>query len=356
MDIYESSLTLTQWLQETYPWLETFLYYFSELGIEEFYLAIIPLIYWCIHKQLGRHLAFVFLVSAMLNGIGKHAFRTPRPFWLDANVGLASEPSYGVPSGHTQMATATYLFIAYWLKKRWAWGAALLIILLMALSRVYLGVHFWHDIITGFLLGGSIIIGYVLWQKYAARNFNKQILGYRMMFALALPAGLALLYGLILLLIGEADMSVAWAAYIEAAEIASIEAVATGFGALLGAAIGLLLEPSRVRFQVEGAVWRRALRYLVGIAITLLIWGGLRAIFPSDPLWLAIPLRVLRYTLILLWVAYYAPMVFVWLRLATAEPDPGITITMRKDAQESVSIASETNLTQRRKDAEKSKE
>jgi hypothetical protein len=176
-----------------------------------------------------------------------------------------------------------------------------------------------------------VLVGYVIWQRYLARDFNKQILGYRLMFAVALPVGLALIYGLVRLLIGEADMSVAWSAYIPEAELASIEAVATGFGALLGACVGLLLESSRVRFRVDGAVWKRALRYVVGLAVTLLIWGGLRAVFPSDPLWLAIPLRIVRYVAILLWVAYYAPMVFVWLRLADAEPKPAITISLRQD-------------------------
>jgi membrane-associated phospholipid phosphatase len=329
--IIESGLAMTQWLQESYPQLETFFYYISELGIEEFYLAVIPLIYWCIHKRLGKHLAFVFLISVMLNAIGKHAFRTPRPFWLESDLGLASEESYGVPSGHAQLATTTYLFVAGWVKKRWVWLVAIVMVILMAISRIYLGVHFWHDTLAGFLLGILVLVAYVLWQRYLARDFDKQILGYRLMFAVALPISLALVYGLIRLIIGEPDMGVAWSDFIAEAEIASIEAVATGFGALLGACVGLLLEASRVRFRVDGAVWKRALRYVIGLAITLLIWGGLRAIFPSDPLWLAIPLRVVRYVAILLWVAYYAPMVFVWLRLADAEPKPEITISLRQD-------------------------
>lgn len=329
--LYESGLTVSQWLQETYPQLETFFYYFSELGIEEFYLAIIPLIYWCIHKRLGKHLAFVFLISVMLNAIGKHTFRTPRPYWLDESLRLASESSYGIPSGHTQMAATTYLFVAGWVQKRWVWVIAIIMVFLMAISRMYLGVHYWMDIVAGLLLALLLLAAYWLWQRFFAREFNKQILGYRLMFALALPVGLLLVYGLIRLIIGEADLSVAWAAYIPDAEISSMESVATGFGVLVGASIGLLLESSRVRFRVDGVIWKRVLRFLLGLAVTLLIWGGLRVVFPSDPLWLALPLRVLRYVLILLWVAYYAPMVFVWLGLAEADPKPEITISLRKE-------------------------
>ena len=329
--LYQSGLEVSQWLQATYPQLESFFYYISELGIEEFYLAIIPLIYWCIHKRLGKHLAFVFLISVMLNAIGKQALRTPRPYWLDSNLQLASESSYGVPSGHAQLATTTYFFVAGWIQKRWVWLVAIIMVFLMAISRMYLGVHYWFDTVVGILLALLILAAYVVWQHYLARDFNKQILGYRLMFAIALPVGLALIYGVIRLIIGEADMSVAWSAFIPDAEIASVEAVATGFGALLGACVGLLLESSRVRFRVDGAVWKRVLRYVLGLAVTLLIWGGLRAIFPSDPLWLAVPLRVLRYVAILLWVAYYAPMVFVWLGLAEADPKPEISISLRTE-------------------------
>ncbi len=329
--LYESGLAVSQWLQETYPQLETFFYYISELGIEEFYLAVIPLIYWCIHKRLGKHLAFVFLISVLLNAIGKHALRTPRPYWLDPSLQMASESSYGIPSGHAQLAATTYLFVAGWIQKRWVWMVAIIMVFLMAVSRMYLGVHFWIDTVVGIALALLILVAYWLWQHFLARDFNKQILGYRLMFAVALPVGMLLAYGLIRLIIGEADLSVAWAAFVPDAEIASVEAVATGFGALLGACIGLLLESSRVRFRVDGATWKRVLRYILGLAVTLLIWGGLRAVFPSDPLWLALPLRVLRYVLILLWVAYYAPMVFVWLGLAEADPKPEINISLRTE-------------------------
>jgi len=66
----------------------------------------------------------------------------------------------------------------------------------------------------------------------------------------------------------------------------------------------------------------------LGIVVAGAIWAGLGQVFPDNPLWLALPLRLLRYTLLTLWVTYYAPLTFVKLKLAQATPDPGIDLTM----------------------------
>ncbi len=95
--LWDASLEATRWLQATYPQLAGFFTFISQLGLEEFYLAVIPLLYWSVDKQLGRHLAYVFLFVNALNPLFKHAFRGPRPFWLDASVELWPETSYGIP-------------------------------------------------------------------------------------------------------------------------------------------------------------------------------------------------------------------------------------------------------------------
>ncbi|MCA9936575.1 MAG: phosphatase PAP2 family protein [Ardenticatenaceae bacterium] len=325
--LFDLGLQATRWLQATYPQLEGFFRFISTLGLEEFYLAIVPLIYWSIDKRLGRNLAYVFLFTNSWNVLFKHALRGPRPFWFDSSLELWPEDSYGIPSGHAQMATAVYLFIAGWLRKGWVWFVAVLGVILMGVSRVYLGAHFIHDVVAGILISLIILIGYIIWQQRFAMPFGKRILGYRLMIAILVPIGLALLYVVIRLLIGAPDESVQWAAYIPVAELAGLEGMATAVGSLLGAGIGLTLENGRVRFKTQGSLWQRLLRFLLGIIVTLALWRGLSLIFPADPLWLGIPLRIFRYAITLLWVAYYAPMLFVRLRLAEAEPAPQITMT-----------------------------
>lgn len=322
--VFEFSLDVTRWLQDAYPQLTSLMEGVSELGREEFYLVFLPLIYWCLDKKLGKHLAYLFLMTTGLNGLFKHGLRGPRPFWLDSSVQLSSETSYGVPSGHVQLASTVYLLLAGWFKKGWGWLLAIFMIILMALSRVYLGVHFVHDVFTGLGISVFLLVIYFIWERQFAPGFHKRILGQRLLAALLIPLGLTAVYILVRLIIGEPDPNLDWAAFVPEAELAGLESVATAVGALLGAGFGLLLEGSRVRFRVQGPVWQRALRYLFGIVGTVIIWAGLKALFPEDPLWLAIPLRVTRYALTLFWVGHSAPYLFVRLRLAQADPDPGI--------------------------------
>ncbi|MAT96833.1 MAG: hypothetical protein CL608_06795 [Anaerolineaceae bacterium] len=326
--LFQFGLDAIHWLQTTLPQLESFFQFISTLGLEEFYLAMLPLIYWSVHKEAGRALAYVFLLGNVLNNMLKHAFREPRPFWLDPTLERFTDYGYGIPSGHSQFTVTIYLFIAIWVRRRWVWLLALTLIILMPISRIYLGSHFIQDVVAGLLLGLLVLGGYYLWERRYGPGFSKRIMGQRLLAAVLVPLGLTAVYLIIRLIIGEPDTSVAWASHIPVAELDSVEGMVTAVASLLGTGIGLVLERSRVRFLVDGPIWQRAVRYLLGIAVAGAIWAGLGQLFPDEPLWLALPLRLLRYTLLTLWVTYYAPWTFVKLKLAQAKPDPGINLSL----------------------------
>ena len=326
--LYEFGLEATRWLQATNPGLEQFLSLITELGSLEFYVALMPLIYWCINKQFGRQVAYLMILSYNLVAVLKHVLREPRPYWLDSSVGLTTEPTYGIPSGHTQTATTIYLFLAYWVRRRLVWLFALAFIFLMGLSRIYLGVHFVHDVLAGALLAVLIVAGYWIWRRFFQESFRNRILGQRLLAAVMVPLVSALFYLLLRWLIGEAADTVAWAEYIPEAEITTMEDVASSLGLLLGLGVGFILEASRVHFTTEGTVSRRILRYLVGLAVTVAIWRGLALVLPEDPLWLGLPLRLFRYWLAGIWVAYYAPLLFVRIGLAKSSPRPDVQLTI----------------------------
>ncbi len=326
--LYAFSLQLINWLQETYPQLEGFFVFISSLGSLEFYLATLPLIYWTIDKRLGKILGFVLFISTGTNTIFKQAFRGPRPFWLDPSLGILKTGGYGIPSGHTQNSTALFFLIASWIHKGWAWLLAIVLVVLMGLSRIYLGDHFIIDVIGGLTIGLVILLGIFFWRRYFATSFGKRILGQRLLFALLITLILVLGYVAVLILIGEPDLSVAWAAHFPVAELDSKMEMATAVGALVGYTVGIILEGARIRFRADGPIVKRIARYLLGIIITVIIWRGLGMLFPDDPLWLALPLRILRYALVALWASYYAPALFVRLQLADGDPDPGINLKM----------------------------
>ncbi len=326
--LQELSFELTQWIQVNYPQLEDFFRLQSNIGRFEFYLLVILLVYWCLDKTLGRSIAYLLTFSYLINSMLKHVLGDPRPYWLDATLGLDTEESYGVPSGHAQAATVFFGFLGLWFKKAWVWILAIIMIMLICISRIYLGVHDLEDIIAGILIGIVILAGYFTWQRYLAQRFANRILGQRLLIAILVPLGLVAVYLIIMIIIGQPDTNVTWSTYIDVAEKTSIDNVATSFGAVLGFGIGFVLEVSRVRFLSTGPIGKRALRFVVGLLTTVLLWLGLELIIPTEPLALSIPLRIIHLFLVCLWIAYYAPWIFVKLRLADSKPEPEVSITI----------------------------
>ena len=105
--------------------------------------------------------------------------------------------------------------------------------------------------------------------------------------------------------------------------------MARAIGGFLGFSIGIVLETSRIRFQADGPIGKRVGRYLLGIIITVIIWQGLGAIFPRDPLALSIPLQIFCYFLVTLWAAYLAPWLFVRVGLAESDPEPEMDLSLK---------------------------
>jgi membrane-associated phospholipid phosphatase len=327
-ELYQLSIALATLLQEAYPRLLGLMTFVSALGSEEFFLVFLPAIYWSIDKRLGRQLGYIFLLSALINNMLKNMIRQPRPFWLEPDIKQGDAEGYGIPSGHVQNVTAVFLLLAASVRRNWAWLLALLYILLMALSRLYLGVHFLQDIAIGFAVGLLVFGAFLMWQQTFFDRYSKQILGRRLLLMVLIPVVLAVVYIGALLLLGPPNMDVPWASFIPAAELNGHEDVVSTVAGLLGFGVGILLESSRIRFRAGGPIWQRVIRYILGIAVAIGIWAGLRAVFPTEPVWLALPMRFLRYLLLLLWVTYIAPWFFVKLRLAGADMESEVRVTL----------------------------
>jgi membrane protein DedA with SNARE-associated domain/membrane-associated phospholipid phosphatase len=107
---------------------------------------------------LGSWLAAV-AGSAVLNRVLKGLFDRPRPYFEHP---LLVETSYSFPSGHAMESFVVYGMLAYFAVlalRSWEWrvavvfGAALLVVLI-GFSRMYLGVHYFSDVLAGYAAGG----------------------------------------------------------------------------------------------------------------------------------------------------------------------------------------------------------
>jgi len=129
------------------------------LGYSTFFLIFLPIGYWLWDKNMFTRLAVLIIITGILNGFLKDLFHDPRPplqFSIDPRVG----DSFGFPSGHAQIAVAMWLWLAYEIKRVWAWAAAILIAIGVCASRLYVGVHDMEDVLGGALLGLATIVAY----------------------------------------------------------------------------------------------------------------------------------------------------------------------------------------------------
>lgn len=158
-----NSAGINRTIQTLPDFLRPFMHGASALGVELFYLALVPIVFWGLSRKSGVHLLLLVLASAYTNTLFKWLFSRPRPDWISADVaGLDVEHSFGIPSGHSQNAVVVWFFMAGLLAvhgRRTLWySVAACIVLLISFSRLYLGVHFLQDLACGWLLGGLILL------------------------------------------------------------------------------------------------------------------------------------------------------------------------------------------------------
>lgn len=167
------------------PALDVFFSAVSMLAEQLVLIAAITYIYWNLNKDAGKQIAYAVFVSVSLNSGLKNLFNFPRPIGIDGirshYTGTATGSSF--PSGHTQCFSTAAFSLAARLKKRWVYLTAAALTLLVAFSRLYLGVHFPKDVLAGGLLG--IIISFFC--VFLCRKIRQKSLLYLVSFALMLP-------------------------------------------------------------------------------------------------------------------------------------------------------------------------
>jgi membrane-associated phospholipid phosphatase len=306
-------------------WLEAPMQFFSFLGNENFFLLILPLLYWSVDAGLGLRVGLVLLTSNYFNGIFKMLFAGPRPYWVSERViPFSAESSFGVPSGHAQNAVGVWGTIAARVRKPWAWTIAVLLMFFIGFSRWYLGVHFVHDGLLGWLIGGVLLWGFMkFWGSVGAwlkqKKLGTQILIAFIVSMLFVALGAFSVGRLEPYTFPEEWRDNARRASDELPAPVSMEGSLTSAGTLFGLAVGAAWMASRGGFQAEGPVGKRALRFVVGLIGVLILWRGLGLVFPDQADFISHLLRYVRYTLVGFWVSGGAPWLFFRFRLANSQ-------------------------------------
>jgi membrane-associated phospholipid phosphatase len=289
------------WVQShSTPFWDAFFKGVTFLGNEEFYLLLLPFIYWCVNRRLGISLGYLSLLSAWINSLVKHLFKIPRPGTFDSRVRVlveATDPSFA--SGHAQGSLVNLGYLAYRFRKPILWGLVILAILGVGLSRIVLGVHFPQDVIGGWLIGLVVLVIYI----WAEPPVSRWIAGQKTAVQVVLAVGGPVL----LIFLHPSNMEGLYPA----------EAAITPMSAMVGFGLGLIMERRWVRFRVDGTWWRRGLRFVVGLLLVAIFYVGLKLILPEGMAYgLEAGLRFVRYVPVGWAATFLAPWFFVKVRLA----------------------------------------
>ena len=274
------------------PWAEAFFRGVTELGSDYFYVVLIAIGFWVIDKRGSTLTVFVLTASVVSNYWLRITFRNPRPPITNWLPGVHAS-NYSLPSGHAQDSMTIWGWLAIKIKSWWMSVLSTALIFLIGLSRVYIGVHWLGDIISGWTVGLLLLI--VLWKleepihtflsKY---NPNLQYLG-------------IVIFGLVATILTEF------------LSLVTAEGLKTNFGPngglIIGLGIGLSLEKNYVNFEItpkHGDKWRVALRVILGMALVIAIAVSLSTILARDIYWMC----ATQYALITITVIFIWPFLF----------------------------------------------
>ncbi|MGP1587497.1 MAG: phosphatase PAP2 family protein [Treponemataceae bacterium] len=280
------------------------------------YIFLIMIFCWCVNYRKTVRVGAITLFSCAINSAVKEVLRAPRPYQFSSNnfnpetytpkkglvdysdspVFKIEENDYSTPSGHSQTAATYWPLFARDMncKKIWKLLLAILLPVIVAISRSYLGVHYPTDILGGLLAGYIISIGYIIWGAKIESLFKKP----RKIIRILIVA----LVVVVLNVLVPKDTSMP--------------------GALFGFLLGYILLDDGKNFDAKsGSWWKKLLRFILGAVMVAVVYLGLKKLFPGKEENLGQLFRFIRYGLTGFVISFVAPIIFVKIRLAEPEKE-----------------------------------
>jgi membrane-associated phospholipid phosphatase/8-oxo-dGTP pyrophosphatase MutT (NUDIX family) len=166
-----------KWIKElqnaSAPYLPTSLWrIFSAMGEIPFFIFALSFLalFWPVARL--RHLFFVIVIGAWINGLLKSWFGFPRPYELLPEVQIFGANGFGFPSGHMQAAMGFWSVVALYLwRDRRSFPLLFSCIFFSigtGLSRIFGGVHSFFDVLGGAGFGLGVVL---LFDRQWIRDF-----------------------------------------------------------------------------------------------------------------------------------------------------------------------------------------
>ncbi|EEK44909.1 MULTISPECIES: phosphatase PAP2 family protein [Bacillus cereus group] len=251
----------------------------SIIANETLYLIVISISYWCVSKRKAFHMIVMLCFSGYIGIVIKEFMKIPRPYTYDGIQSLyeKSAASYSFPSTHVQLATTFWGSFMILCKKRIVWIIGIVFIILVAISRLYLRVHWLSDIIGAVLF--SVIVVYLYTKVTMELSDRKFILLQRIILAVSLIM------------------------YVMTSQVDNLKLL----GVLTGSTIGIMLENHFINMNESNDFKTQVVKTVLGLSIMLIMQFILKKVIPD--------MYYLRYAVTGITITFLCPFMFHMLRI-----------------------------------------
>lgn len=281
----------------------------THLGEETFFLVAAIFVFWCVDKRGGYYILTTGLIGTVINQWLKLIFRIDRPWVLDTEfepVGDAIEEAtgYSFPSGHTQNIAGTFGSIFAYFKKNWLRITSVVIIILVAFSRNYLGVHTPLDVVVS--LGVALVLVVTLYPIFSDEERFNKLMPYVIGGCFLLSLGFLIYVNCL----NPADFTGEG----ELDNLTSgLKNGSTLFGCMLGLLVVYPVDSLITKFDTKANWYSQIIKLALGLGIILVIKAlqspieAVVGIFTPTPTYIA---RAIRYFLIVVFAGAVWPLTF----------------------------------------------
>ncbi|MBR4949304.1 MAG: phosphatase PAP2 family protein [Clostridia bacterium] len=265
------------------PFFDFIFNFVSFLGEPIVIIGVLCTLYWCVNKKKSEKLIFIIISSMAFNDCVKNMVRKERPWILDESISSLrpdTATGYSFPSGHTQFTATLWPSLMLIFRKKWLYPLGISLMVLMPLSRIYLGAHTFLDVFVGLVMG--IVLSFFFYFIYGKIEGKSPFI-YLIFLIPALFSVLALLPF--------------WNE-----RPAMTEDTFKIIGLSIGAVFGIIFENKKINFSEKGDLKTNILKSLIGFLGIIIIYGGLKVLFslPFIPENISEYLGLLRYMAIAL--------------------------------------------------------
>ena len=253
------------------PALDALMAAVTQLGDETVFMVLAITVFWCVSKRQGYYVFAVGLGGTVVNQWLKLIFRIPRPWVLDPEFTIvesarSAAAGYSFPSGHTQNIVGTLGTIAVSNRQKWLRIVCGVFIVLVPLSRMYLGVHTPLDVGVSFALAAVLVIA--LWPCFRdEERFRKN--------------GRAVLCALLVLSVCYAVWVnvTAFPADVDADNLASgMKNGWTLLGCALGLGVSYYVDGKKLHFDTKAPLPGQVCKLVLGLALLLGVRAGVKPV------------------------------------------------------------------------------